>query len=276
MGRETVRELKKRGHWVRAIGRSAERLAGLGADETTAVDARKPASLGSAMQGIQVVFSCAGQTVSPKFVSLRPGFKAADIPITRNLVDAAKAASVRRFVYVSVLRADEFPGNAYLRAHAEAAKYVRGSGLSWAVLEPTGFFSAYREILEMARKDRAILFGDGMARTNPIDDRDLALLAAGAVESSENRRIPAGGPFVITRREIVEMAYRVLNRPDRVLNLPGFLPSLAGGLMWPLAPRMGELMQFVGLISSTDFVAPKAGSRSLEDYFRAAAFDRKP
>jgi hypothetical protein len=41
-----------------------------------------------------------------------------------------------------------------------------------------------------------------------------------------------------------------------------------GRLLRPLAPRLGELASFLGVVSAGDFVAPAYGSRRLADYYR--------
>jgi uncharacterized protein YbjT (DUF2867 family) len=249
------------------VCRSIERSQGLGADEVVIVDALRTRSLGRIADGVDAVFSCLGQTVSADLFIRRPGYLEVDLPGNLNLLRAATGAGVGRFVYVSVFGAERFPGVAYLDAHAQVAQAVKASGLSYAILEPTGFFSAFKEILNMARSNRALLFGDGRARSNPIHEGDLAEVCVDAIEAGESMVVQAGGPAVHTRREIIELAFRALGKPPKITTLPLWFPGAVGrSAMW-LAPRIGELMCFLQVLSGHDFAAPVRGTLQLADYF---------
>lgn len=267
LGREVVRALRARGCRVRALSRSRERALALGADEIAVGDATRPASLAGVCDGVERVFSCLGQSVGVDLRNRGPGYHAVDYVANHHLIAAAKGSGVRRLVYVSVFRAEAYPRVAYFKAHADVAAELRRSGLSYAVIQPTGFFSAYGAFLAIARQGRGAVFGSGQARTNPIHDLDLAALCADATLSDEDGDLPAGGPEVHTRRELLELAFAALGRPPRIVSAPGWAPGAVGALVRPFAPRLGELMTFLGTVSADDFVAPVRGARRLADYF---------
>jgi uncharacterized protein YbjT (DUF2867 family) len=234
-------------------------------------DALKPSTLADCMLGIDTVFSCLGQTVSADLSITGPGYRDVDVPANLNLLQAAVQSGARRFVYVSVLNAEKFPKVAYLDAHAQVAGAVKSSGLSFGILQPTGFFSAFRAAVEMVKKNQAVLFGDGSAQSNPIADEDLAEACVDSIMNSESGDIPIGGPEVYTRREILELAHRALGKPLKIRQLPLWVPALAGGMARPFAPRVADLMSFVHVISSHDFVAPARGVRRIESFFEGEA-----
>ncbi|MBY0373151.1 MAG: SDR family oxidoreductase [Bryobacteraceae bacterium] len=266
LGRRVLSELGERGYRRRALCRNAARARDIESEEIVSGDLLSPAAAEEAVRDIDMVFSCVGQTVSADLSIRGPGYRAVDIPANLNLLEAAKRAGVRRFVYVSVLRAEEFPDCAYLDAHAQVARAVRESGLSYGILEPTGFFSAFRALLEMAAKDQAVVFGSGAARSNPIADEDLAKVCAEAIASRENLRVEAGGPEILTRREITERAFRAIGKPARVRTVPLTLPRVMAKISrWP-APRVADLMEFLDVLSANDFVAPARGEGKLGDY----------
>ena len=269
LGRRVLSELGERGYRRRALCRNAARARDIESEEIVSGDLLSPAAAEEAVRDIDTVFSCVGQTVSADLSIRGPGYRAVDIPANLNLLEAAKRAGVRRFVYVSVLRAEEFPGCAYLDAHAQVARAVRASGLSYGILEPTGFFSAFRALLQMAAKDQGVVFGSGTARSNPIADEDLAKVCAEAIASRENVRVAAGGPEILTRREITERAFLAIGKPARVRTVPLAVPRLIAKLAgWP-APRVADLMDFLTVLNTNDFVAPVRGERTLGDYFLA-------
>lgn len=276
LGRHVVAALKGRGCWVRVLSRSRGRAAALGADDVAIGDATKAEGLSGVCAGVERVFSCLGQSVGTDFSNRGPGYHAVDYVANHNLLEAARQAGVRRFVYVSVLGADAHPGIAYLRAHADVAAELRRSGLGYAVIQPTGFFSAYAAFFDMARQGRGVVFGDGSARTNPIHDADLAEVCAGAVLSDTDDEVAAGGPDIHSRREVLELAFAALGRPPRIVSAPAWVPGAMGAVARPFAPRVGELMAFLGAVSGADFVAPVRGARRLADYFRELAAGGAP
>ena len=57
----------------------------------------------------------------------------------------------------------------------------RKSGLDYAVIRPTGYFSDMSENLKMAKSGRVYLIGDGYHKINPIHGADLAKVCVDAV-----------------------------------------------------------------------------------------------
>src|SRR5512139_1004687 len=104
LGGEICRRLRKAGQPVRGLVRSTSaeekvaRLKAMGV-ETVLGDLRDPASLQAACQGVDTVITTATTTIS-----MQPGDS---IPVTDqqgqlDLVKAASAAGVRRFVFMSI------------------------------------------------------------------------------------------------------------------------------------------------------------------------------
>ena len=271
LGREVVRALQDRGHWTRALCRSSARAEGLPASEIVIADALHPGSLKHVADGVDVVFSCLGQTVSSDLSIRRPGYLSVDVPANRNLLCAAKEAGVHRFVYVSVLHAGRFPHVAYLDAHAQVAAAVKASGLVYGIIEPTGFFSLFKVLLEMASSNRAVVFGSGNSKSNPIDENDLAGICADVIEAEGSSVVAVGGPVVYSRRQMLELAFETLGKPARIREVPLWIPGLMSRLArWP-APRVADLMGFLQALGANDFVAPPLGKRTLEDHLRSIA-----
>ena len=267
LGRHVVDELKRKGFRVRALTRSPARLASGAADEVARGDLADPASLAAACAGVDAVVSCAGASMDMAAFRDRRSFFAVDWRGNRNLLDAAKAAGVRRFVYVSLHGGRAMMDTEYAAAHERFVDHLARSGVSHTVVRPTGFFSFLGEIGKMARKGRGVVIGDGGARTNPIHEADLAEVVVSALESEE-AEIPVGGPEVLTRREIVEAAFRAAGRQGKIVRVPPAVFRAAAALMRPINPRVAALLAFGARVSVVDCVAPAHGTRRLEDYFR--------
>jgi uncharacterized protein YbjT (DUF2867 family) len=267
LGREVVRELRARGHVVRALVRTPTRAEGLGADEVHCADALDVQALRGACEGVQRVFSCLGASVSPSAPGRR-SFLAVDVPANTHLLAEARRAGVARFVYVSVFHARERLDIAFNRAHEEVVDRLRASGLDWGVVRPTGFFSALAEAVDMAERGALPELGDGLARSNPIHEADLARVCADVLAQHGPTEVDAGGPEVLTRRQMAELAFAALGRPVRLRRVPAGAARAAGWLLRPFHPRLAQMAAFVNAIHHQDLIAPVRGQRTLGDYFR--------
>jgi uncharacterized protein YbjT (DUF2867 family) len=274
LGTETARQLAARGWRVRALARDPARLAPdvRGGAEVVVGDARDAAVVARAVAGVDAVFSCLGAPVLPALGLGWRGFGAVDWPLNRGLVDAARAAGVARFAYVSVFHTPALRRLAYVDAHERVVGHLRASGLPHAVIRPTGFFSALAAYVDLARKGPLPELGGGAARTNPIADADLAAVCADAVAADAPAlELDVGGPEVLSRRAIAELAFAALGRPPRVRRLPVAPLRVAMTLARPFHPRISQFFAFVAAISTQDVIAPAHGARRLADAFEARA-----
>jgi uncharacterized protein YbjT (DUF2867 family) len=268
LGREVVRALRDRGNRVRALVRDVARARTLELDEVHAADALDPGSLIGAFDGATHAFSSVGASVSSQPGAGRASFLGVDVPAHRNLIAAARRAGVRRFVYVSAHTAPEKRDVAYFRAHAEVEDLLRSSGMRWGIARPTGLFTAFCEYLRLAAKGAVPELGSGTTRTNPIHPADVAEVCADLLQRDRDEARDVGGPEVLTRHQIVELAFEAVGRPVRVRRIPTAVARVASALAHPFHPRLAEIGQFLAAIHEMDVVAPPFGRRTLAAYFR--------
>ena len=270
LGRQVVRLLVSRGIPVRVLTRSSggKSLPGV---ELFEGDALKPHGLDGAADGAELVFSCLGASVDPAAPG-RAGYPDVDTPANVALIEEARRAGVRRFVYVSVFHTPELADLAYVKAHEDVVRALEASGLDFGVVRPTGFFSAFALMLPMARKGTLPLIGSGLARSNPISEVDLA---ARCVETllGTAREVEAGGPEVLTRAEVNERVFGALGLPVRNVRLPLWLLGVLAALTRPFHPRASQFMRFLVAVAKHDAVAPVQGQRKLSDALKAVARD---
>lgn len=270
LGREVVAALSKQGVDVRVLGRDAARLHALGVPDVKVADARHSKQLAGVCEGVDAVFSCLGASVSLRLGAGWRGYRAVDVPANLNLVDEARRASVPRLVYVSAFVVPETAGLAYFAAHEAVAREVLATA-GGHVLRPTAFFSALGAYLDMARRGPVAVFGDGRARSNPIDDRDLAAIAVATTLGGGPSEQSIGGPEILTRRQIGELAFDALGRPHRFRKIAPWMARAGATMAAPFVPRLSQLMRFATEVSVRDLVAPQVGTRRLGDWFRERA-----
>ena len=270
LGRQLLAELRRRGLAARALVRDPARLAAEAARgvEIFTGDARRPATLAGVCDGASAVVSALGASL--RLGRTRDGatYREADYLANLNLLAEALKARARKFVYVSLHEgAGALSGTAYADAHEAFVRELKASGVDYAVVRPTGFFYVFAEFMKMARRGRAVVVGDGSARTNPVHERDVARACVECL-GAPARELSVGGPDIFTRREIAALAFRVLGRRPKVTSVPA---PLARALALPVRlfdPRLYDLLDFGVAASTVDVIAPQVGTHRLEEYFR--------
>ena len=120
----------------------------------------------------------------------------------------------------------------------------------------------------MARGGRVYLFGDGSSRINPIHGADLAEFCVDALERQE-QQLDVGGPEVFTYREIAELAFAVLDRPEKITGIPKPLVSATvSALRWLTPAKIYGPVEFMASVMTMDVIGQQHGQRRLADHFR--------
>lgn len=73
----------------------------------------------------------------------------------------------------------------------------------------------------------------------------------------------AGGPDVLTRREIMEL---VANHGARIVGVPVWLARVGAVAVRAVHPRMGQFAQFAVGLAQHDVIAPTLGTTRLSEY----------
>ena len=206
VGRRVVPILVARGHGVKAIGRSPERLAALerkGA-ATSRADLFDPEALRAAVAGCDAVLNLATHIPTTTRMLL-PGAWAENDRVRQigsaNLVDAALAANARRFVQESFAPAYPDRGDQWideetaleptvynrtiLDAEASAARFTRGGGTG-VVLRFGAFYGPDSRFLQdmvgIVRRGWVSIPGAPESFLSPLAHDDAAAAAVAALE----------------------------------------------------------------------------------------------
>ncbi len=272
LGRAVAAALHRSGDRVTSLSRDpvrAEALRGI-ADTVVLGDATRPDSLRGAFAGVDAVISCLGAPMAFT-TGDRRSFRELDTVANLHLIRAAQAAGVRRFVYVSLLVRPSWAETAYARAHEEVVERLAESGLSYGVVRPTGMFPIFDPFLAMARRGLAWIPGDGQAQTNPVHPYEVAQACLDVLNRAEVDSLMVGGPEILTRQEIVELAFRAVGTKPRILHLPRTALLAGSALLRPVHPRLSEVTDFASRALTNAFVAPAGGVRRLSDHFAEVA-----
>lgn len=269
LGRAIAHELARRRHPARLLTRSLARAAELdrGRCEIVRAEVTRPETLRGVMEGVDTVISTVGITRQRDGLTYRE----VDYQANLNLLDEARRSGVRRFVYVSVLHGDRLRRLAICDAKERFVDALRASGLDDGVIRPNGFFTDLTAFVDMARRGRVVLFGDGQVRANPIHPDDLATVCVDAAAGTA-REVEVGGPEVLTQIEIARLAFEAVGRPPRITHVPDVARRGVLALARTFtSSRIHGPLEFFLTVTARDMVAPRAGHRPLGAFFQAFA-----
>lgn len=271
LGQHVLGALHREGWWVRALAREQSRLGNAErfCDEVFVAQATKAPSLVGLFEGVDTAFS----SVGVRHFRRHPSYEEVDFQANINLVEAAEAAGVARFAFVSVLDGERLRGiSPLVDARERVVDRLRRSSMEAVIVRPTGFFNDMGEVFRMAQRGRAWLIGSGETRINPIHGADLAEVVATALRTEHpERALSAGGPEVFSQREIAELSFRVLGTLPRIAHVPPPLIRGLARLIRPFNKNAAALGLMFAVLGERDAVAKPHGTRRLEDFFRALA-----
>jgi uncharacterized protein YbjT (DUF2867 family) len=214
----------------------------------------------------KVVINCAGASVALALGKGWRGYRAVDVPIGLRAIETAKRNNAR-LVYVGVHHPPAMRGTPYVDAHERVVEAMRD--VDGCVVRATGFFSAFAAFASMARRGLLVDVGDGTARTNPICEHDLAEIVVDVALGGDGpRELSAGGPDVMSRREIMALVAAGANRRVRIAGLPLWVGRIGALALRCVHPRMGQFAQFAVGLAQNDVIAPSLGTTRLVDYLK--------
>jgi uncharacterized protein YbjT (DUF2867 family) len=224
LGSEICRLLRARGDAVRALVRTTsspervEQLRALGAEIVTG-DLKSRASLDAAVRGVETIFSTATALASQQ---PDDSFDRVDRDGQIALIDAARAAGVGRFVFVSVLALDANSG--FASAKADVEQHLQASGLAWTILQPSCFMDVWLtpHVGFDAANATAAIYGDGTSEMGWVHSRDVAKVAVAALADPSTRHaiVAVVGPERLTQRQVVQIFERIGGRPFQLNEVP--------------------------------------------------------
>lgn len=269
IGGSVARALRERGFWVRGLTRNPDRLkAPADVDDVFVGQATRPETLQGLCDGIDVVFSSIG---IHEFIR-KPGIWEVDYQANLNVVGEAQRASVKHFIFVSVVHGPEMARvSPIAEAREKIAKAIIDSGMSYTIYRPTGFYNDMGHLFNgIAKKGVASMYGNPEVRINPLHGLDFGEEVARAIDDpkSINTIRPVGGPEVFKRREMAEMAFESLGLPPKIRVRPAWIMNLMAYAIKPFNYNLFALFRFLVFSFVTpDMTGEPVGHRRLKDYF---------
>ena len=135
------------------------------------IDVTNPETLKGICDGCEAVITTVGLTKGSATVTPYE----IDYQGNLNLLNEAKAAGVKHFTFISVIKADKAPHIPMLDAKAKFEKQLIASGLNYVIHRPTGYFYDIIKVFKpMILKGEVTLLGKKPIHANVISTEDFA------------------------------------------------------------------------------------------------------
>ena len=239
VGKAVIHALQAHNFLVRCLVRpgSESRLKGFEAIERVPGDVTDPEGLSTVMEGCQAVIHLVG--IIREARTRRGSFDRLHYDATKNVLQAAKAAGVTRYLQMSALGVRPGARSRYHQTKWNAEEAVRASGLPWTIFQPSiiygpgdGFISVLAKLVR--RLPVVPVLGNGRYRLQPVPVELVAEGFAQAIDRPEgvNHVYAVGGPKPYAMNEILDLIGESLGRsPVRKLHVPlGFVRPLVRAL----------------------------------------------
>jgi len=266
LGHFLVKELKKRGFWVRVlIRKEAQKKWFSNVDDVFIGEITKPQTLNGITQNIDWVFSTVGITRQKDGLT----YMDVDYQGNSNLLKEALKDNVKAFQYISAINGNKLRQLKIFEAKEKFVDELKASAVRSCIIRPNGFFSDMKDFLSMAKGGRIYLFGDGNQKLNPIHGADLAEVCVDKMMAKSTEE-SVGGPDILSQNEIGELALKAWNKPMKISHLPDWVRK---GLIWFLrtftSSKTYGPIEFFLTAMANDNVANPYGTHHLKDFFES-------
>lgn len=267
LGGDILKALESKGHDIVALDFNERPIdfSGNGTVTFKACDVTKKEMLSGLLNGADMVISTVGLTKASKEVT------SYDIDLNGNLniLEEAKKAGVPKFVYISVIHADEHPEIPLLDAKAKFEKALKESGLEYIIYRPTGYFYDILHVLKpMVDKGAINLLSGKPGVANVIATEDFADYIADHL-NEKNETISIGGTETYNYDEIAQMCFEAANKPCVIKRAPAFLFDILIFINTIKKTGKADIIKFSKFTLTGDLVGEvKYGKQSFAKYIK--------
>lgn len=186
-----------------------------------------------------------------------------------NLLNEAKSAGVKKFVYISVLKADKAPDVPMLHAKYLLEEELKKSGIEYVIHRPTGYFYDIVKVFRpMIEKGSVTLLGKKPVHANVIDTPEFADFIVKTMNET-NKVYNVGGKETWSYEEIANMCFEAAGKEPCIKRAPAWLFDVLGAL--PKNKRNGKqaILKFSKWTLTEEMVGDTcAGERSFKEYIK--------
>lgn len=216
LGRQVARCALDQGHEVRCLVRSFSKATFLkewGA-ELVPGDLCEPETLPPALENIDAVIDAATARPTDNL-----SIKQVDWEGKVNLIKAVKAAGIDRYIFFSLLNADQYPNVPLMEVKRCTELFLRESGLNYTILRLCGFMQGLIGQYAIPILDNQVVWVTG--ESTPVaymNTQDIAKFAIRALEvpATEKQTFPVVGTRAWGAYEIINICEKLSGQDARI------------------------------------------------------------
>lgn len=246
LGNAAAIHFLEKGFHVSVLVRDKEKAANLkmkGASVITG-DLTDAAKISGIFNGIDIVLTAAhGMLGKGKNKSVN-----VDKAGHQHLIDKAKQAGVKQFIYTSTNFASPDHPVDFFRTKYSVEQYLISSGLSYTILRLPAFMEWHAYNLlgkNIVKKGKTTILGAGKNPANFIAIKDVvaAIDIMAMNQHYYNKIIAVAGPQNISRNEIAELFGKALNIQPKTGHVPAGVLKVFSFLLKPFHPGIARIMK---------------------------------
>lgn len=268
LGNEIAKELIKQGYELTVVVRNEQKAKTLShiTSKYIIADVCNKSTLENIFDKQDIVVSALGKSVSPNDKS-KPTFKQVDYDANKNILDQSIKAGIKKFVYISAFHSEKYLHLEYFKVHHDFSELLKKSGIDYSIVKPPAIFSAFIDMIEMAKKGQLINIGKGDKKTNPIYEGDLAKVTVEAI-NKQNSIFEAGGKTIYTRKQLNEIVLNEVDSQKKIRTVPLGLLKVTLPIIKLFSKNTFDKFAFFIEVMQHDTIAPQVGTMTFEDYVK--------
>ena len=267
LGGDILLELSKTKNEIIACDLKEREINGLNKKNITfkSFDITNKESLKGLCDGVDIVITTVGLTTKSATLTNYD----IDYQGNLNLLNEAKRANVKNFVYISVIKADQDKKAPMVHAKYLFEEELKKSGIKYVIHRPTGYmYDIVKVFKPMIKKGEVTLLGKKDHKCNVIDTKDFAKFIVSHMED-ENKLYNVGGTETYNYKEIATMCFEAAAKPVVIKRAPVFLFSVLAALPKNKKNGVSAMLRFSKFTLTNDLEGDtKVSGTSFKEYVK--------